>query len=246
VRRRAGSGSGESDRGVHPIGLFFNGVKVSTAATAERTGDPPANVPELVLASTSPRRRRLLETAGLAHRAVAPRVDDSDLPMEVGQRVAERTVALAWLKGAATMHALRCEGRRSVLIVAADTLVADGDRALGKPASSDEEEQMLRILAGRDHRVWTGHAVIDLESGRRRLWVDSATVRIGALDEELLVRHLERRDWEGRAGGYSLDELEAAGWSVECSGDPEVVLGLSTAGVRRAIASLAVDAGRGA
>lgn len=212
---------------------------MSTAAADDGARDAGSKVPELLLASSSPRRRRLLDAADLPHLAVPPSLDDSDASREIGRSIAERTISLAWLKAAATAGDLHRRGHRRGLLLAADTLVADGDRALGKPATTADAEAMLRSLEGRTHSVWTGHALVDLASGNRRLWAEAARVRLGEIGEVRMRRHLELGRWQGRAGGYSLDEIADAGWEVECAGDPEVVLGLSTTSVRHAIASIA-------
>jgi len=222
------------------FGLFFNLVKVSTAAAADREPGRGRQVPELILASTSPRRRRLLTAAGLGHRATAPAFDDDSAAPGIGGTASVRTRALAWMKAIATARRRRSEGPGGGLVLAADTLLAADGRSVGKPATKGDAERLLRSLANRGHEVWTGHALIDLATGRRLIWADVAEVRFGRLDETLLRRHLDREAWRGRAGGYSLDELQHAGWAVECHGDPETVLGLCTARVRRAIALLEV------
>lgn len=183
----------------------------------------------------------LLDGAGLAHRAVAPRLDDSAVPPAIGRSIAERTVSLAWLKAASTRDAFEAAGSQAGWILAADTLVADGRVAMGKPESPEEAERMLRLLAGRSHRVWTGHVLLALGSRRRRIGASSAEVRFPAIDDLQLRDHLDDGRWQGRAGGYSFDELVEAGWRVECVGDPEVVLGLSTRWVSGAIDSLSGD-----
>lgn len=236
-----GSGTGSSTdpaEGLRVRRLFCPRVRVSTASTVGRAGTRGAGAPALVLASNSPRRRRLLQAAGISHEAIAPAIDDSEVAMRVGRDIGDRTVALAWMKASATLGVLRRRPGRFGPVLAADTLVADGARALGKPESREEAEAMLRSLAGRRHRVWTGHALVDPASGRRRLWANAADVRFGPIDPERLRIHLETGAWKGRAGGYSLDELLGAGWRIECSGDPDVVLGLSIAGVREALADL--------
>ncbi len=212
---------------------------MSTAATAGGAGENRPEVPELMLASSSPRRRQLLQRSGLRYRVVPPVADDSDVPGSIGGSIADRTVALAWLKAASTLEVLGDADRQGGLLLAADTLVADGDRPLGKPASERDAERTLRALAGRTHLVWTGHALVAPGSGWRRLWADAAAVRFGPIDESHLRRHLASGAWRGRAGGYSLDEVTRAGWDVECDGDPDVVLGLSTAKVREALIAFA-------
>lgn len=104
-----------------------------------------------MLASSSPRRRQLLELLGLAPDVVAPDIDESWRPGELPEPHAERLA-----REKAAMAAAR---RPDAVVVAADTIVViDGD-ILGKPRDPDEAAAMLGRLAGRDHLVHTAIAV---------------------------------------------------------------------------------------
>jgi septum formation protein len=106
-----------------------------------------ADLPGLVLASGSPRRRELLGQLGLSFAVVPPDVDETPRP---GERPLDLVRRLARDKAAAVDGAV---------VVAADTVVeVDGD-VLGKPADPDDARRMLRRLSGRAHKVHTGVAV---------------------------------------------------------------------------------------
>jgi len=106
-----------------------------------------ADLPGLVLASGSPRRRELLAQLGLTFTIVSPDVDETPHP---GERPIHLVRRLARAKAAAVGGAV---------VLAADTTVElDGDN-LGKPADVDDARRMLRRLSGRAHRVHTGIAV---------------------------------------------------------------------------------------
>jgi len=106
----------------------------------------------LILASTSPRRREILESLGLNFRVVPPR---EDLPPEHGTSPEEHVIESARAK------ALSVKDRvRSGWIVGVDTEVAIGRRILGKPADRDDARRMLKVLSGRTHRVISGVAVL--------------------------------------------------------------------------------------
>lgn len=106
---------------------------------------------ELVLASTSPRRRALLGLLGLPFEVVSVAVDETVGPEEGADRLARRLAAAKALAGA--------EGRPGRVVLAADTVVELGSRVLGKPSDAREARAMLRDLRGRPHPVVTGVAV---------------------------------------------------------------------------------------
>lgn len=112
------------------------------------------------------------------------------------------------------------------IIIVADTLVEDPDDPLnpmGQPTNQMDAVNMLLRLSGRNHRVWTGTAVIcgdDVES-----WITSATVSIQTLSDDDLEGLILTGSWRGKAGGYDL--AGAMGQFAEIiDGEEETILGL--------------------
>jgi len=161
----------------------------------------------IVLASASPRRRELLAAAGLAFEVRPADVDESLPP---GTDPEAGAVRLARDKACA---AARCLGAVDALVLAADTIVALEDpagsgewRLLGKPADAGEARAMLRSLSGSRHAVVTGVAALRtrdgvVESGSERTWV---TMR--AIEPEEIEAYVRSGEWEGKAGGYAIQE----------------------------------------
>jgi len=111
--------------------------------------------PQLILASRSPRRHQLLAHLGLPFRVVIPQVEEDFAPVATG-RPEELAEALALAKAEAVASE---EGEG--IVIAADTIVVDGDTILGKPKDGSEAAAMLHRLRGKTHRVITGLAVVD-------------------------------------------------------------------------------------
>jgi septum formation protein len=154
----------------------------------------------IVLASASPRRRELLAEAGVEFEVVPPDVDES-LPSGIEPEAG--AVLLARRKALAVGERLR---PRSALVLAADTIVALGERFLGKPANPEEARAMLRALSSSRHAVVTGVAALRtrdgaLESGFERTWV---TMREISPDE--IEAYVSSDEWQGKAGGYAIQE----------------------------------------
>lgn len=180
----------------------------------------PNPKPKLWLASRSPRRRQMLEEAGLAHEAGHPGFEDGDLrPGQVtpGQWVA----ALAYLKAAAGReHAI--DGR---MVLGADTAIVKDGALIGTPRDAAEASSILHRLSNGQHKVLTGVSLIS-PCGRRLLFVDSATVFMGEIGEERIREYVASGQWQGKAGGYNLRERIAAGWPIHFEGDPTTIMGL--------------------
>ena len=103
----------------------------------------------LILASSSPRRRQLLQKLGLDFAVMKPQIDESRRPNESLTAYVER---LSRQKAAAVAAML---GDEAAVVIAADTIVALADEPLGKPYDADDARRMLKKLRGRRHQVYT-------------------------------------------------------------------------------------------
>jgi septum formation protein len=158
-------------------------------------------VPALVLASSSPRRRALLEQIGIVPaRTLSPDIDETprrgELPRDYAVRVAsEKAAAVSREPGEA--------------VIAGDTTVAAGRRIL-PPADTDEiVRQCLTLLSGRRHRVFSAIAVIDAE-GRLRERVAETIVTFKRLSTAEIDAYVRAGEGRGKAGGYAIQGRAAA------------------------------------
>lgn len=150
--------------------------------------------PLLILASSSPRRRRLLGRFGLPFEVLAPEVDESLRP---GEEVEEHVRRLAVEK------ALTVAGKVSgAVVVAADTVVVLEGRIIGKPAGAAEAAVMLQSLSGRTHSVYTGIAVAF--SGEVMTEVVRSLVTIAPMDDEEIRRYVQSGEPLDKAGAYAV------------------------------------------
>jgi septum formation protein len=167
----------------------------------------------LLLASSSPRRRELLESVGLRFETIVCDVDEGQRD-DLAPR--ERVVALALDKARAGVAAALSAGRSEArLVLGADTLVCvggeagTGEIALGKPADRREAESMLRLLSGREHFVRSGLALVDRFSGEELTARSDSIVRFAALADEEIRSYLDTGEWEGVAGAYRIQGAAA-------------------------------------
>ncbi len=159
---------------------------------------PPA--PPLLLASTSPQRRAILEQLGLPFEVVAPRYEEDDRP---GLSPVELVRGHA--QGKARSVAAEA-GDRPVLGVDT-TVVLDGE-VYGKPADAGDAERMLEALAGRTHEVVSGLCVVT--PGWEETLDATTLVTFRPLTPRDLAHYVASGEWEGRAGGYAVQGLGAS------------------------------------
>ncbi|QOI99484.1 MAG: Maf family protein [Phycisphaeraceae bacterium] len=201
-----------------------------------------ATTPVVWLASRSPRRRELLNEHGVQHAFDTPGFDDADLaPGRVTP--AQWVAALAYLKAAAGVaRGASIPGVRVVL--GADTACVKDGRLIGTPRDAGEAGAMIRSLSGGTHAVVTGVSMIDVRTGRRTLFAETATVRVGALPDTEIDAYVASGGWEGKAGGYNLRERLDAGWPIEYEGDPTTIMGLPMSAVMRRLERMGLVEGR--
>ncbi len=181
------------------------------------------------LASKSPRRRRLLEEAGLEVMVKPSDLDDADLTMG-GVQPELWVMALAYFKARRVSDLLISERNtqsvRSQVILGADTLCLCEDEIFGQPHDANEATHMIRRMCNRAHLTMTGVCLLAFPTGRRFLTVDQARISVGDVSERRIEEYIASGQWRGKAGGYNLSERVDAGWPISCEGDPATVMGL--------------------
>lgn len=179
--------------------------------------------PKLVLASGSPRRLTLFNQAGLDPDALRPaEVDETPKRGELPRACANR---LAREKAEVALAAVKAEDDlRGAFIVAADTVVSVGRRILPKAELLDEAAQCLRLLSGRNHRVYTAVCLVTPKEAFRQRLVETR-VRFKRLSSEDIDAYLASGEWRGKAGGYAVQGL-AGSFVVKLVGSYTSVVGL--------------------
>ena len=169
----------------------------------------------VILASGSPRRRELLGKMGISFEIDVPDVDEA-----VDGRPEEMVAVLAERKARAV-----AERRKTGMIVAADTLVALDNRALGKPTDEKDAVEMLRALSGRTHDVFTGVCVLDAESGRCMVSAVRTGVCFRAISEEEIAAYVATGEPMDKAGAYAI-QGGAGAFVIGYEGSRTNVIGL--------------------
>jgi nucleoside triphosphate pyrophosphatase len=166
-------------------------------ASALRQGGPA--VPpkaSLVLASGSPRRRQLLRQVGFKIRVVCSRYEEGKPKGD------PESFALLSANGKAGEVSSRL--RQLTWVLAADTLVVQGERVFGKPKSREQAKGMLRALSGKEHTVVTGVLLQHNNLGRKIAWVEKTKVRMRKISPLELEHYLKSNEWKDKAGAYGI------------------------------------------
>jgi septum formation protein len=185
----------------------------------------------LLLASGSPARLRLLHDAGIEPRVV---VSGADETAAAGLGTAALVAILAERK-AATVAALH----PGELVLGCDSMLDVDGLPIGKPASAESATALLGRLAGGKAVLYTGHRLIDGQSGRQASGVAATVVRFGTPTDAELAAYVATGEPLELAGGFSIDG-RGAPFIDGIDGDPSNVIGLSLPLLRRLLAELDV------
>jgi septum formation protein len=176
------------------------------------------SAPPLLLASTSPQRRALLEQLRIPFEVVAPRYEEEP----GGDPVAHAAGKARSVDGA---------GR---VVLGVDTVVVCDAVVIGKPADAAEAERMLDLLQGRSHDVVSGLCLRTDEW--EELHAETTHVTFRRLSASERVRYVASAEWQGRAGAYAIQGLGAS--LVErVDGDYPNVVGLPVAPLVRLLST---------
>jgi septum formation protein len=179
--------------------------------------------PKLVLASGSPRRLALLSQAGIEPDALRPAdIDETPEQNETPRACANR---LARAKADAALKSVHIDDELTgAFILAADTVVAVGKRILPKADLVDEAAQCLRLLSGRNHRVYTAICLVTPRETFRQRLVETR-VRFKRLSQDEIQAYIGSGEWHGKAGGYAVQGI-AGSFVVKMVGSYTNVVGL--------------------
>ena len=195
--------------------------------------DSPASIPDLVLASTSPRRLELLARIGLTPtRIAAPEIDETPLKGELPR---------AYVARLAEGKALAVERAANEVVLAGDTTVAVGRRILEKPVDEADLRRMLGLLSGRRHHVWSGVCVVGAD-GKPRVRVADTVVAFKVLSAAEIDWYVASGEGMGKAGGYAI-QGRAESFVRFLSGSHSNVVGLPLFETRSLLSSAGVPLG---
>lgn len=182
----------------------------------------------MILASASPRRKELLEQAGVEFEII-PAVGEEVI---TDCRPQQAVLGLSAQKAAEV--AAKVQG--DAIVLGADTVVAFGGRILGKPKDEADAKQMLSMLSGNTHSVYTGVSIVVKQSGESRPYsfYEETEVTMYPLTEEQIISYIRSGEPMDKAGAYGI-QGKGAVFIEKIQGDYNNVVGLPIARVFRTL-----------
>ena len=156
---------------------------------------------QLVLASASPRRRELLQQIGLKFQVIPSRAKEHII---AGETPEEHVIRLSLDKATEVANRDNVSGR---WFIGSDTIVLCNNQILGKPQDELHAAAMLEQLSGQEHRVLSGYAVLDRQSGAKRVEAVSTKVWFRQLTEAEITNYIATGEPADKAGAYAIQGL---------------------------------------
>lgn len=184
---------------------------------------------KIILASNSPRRRELLENIGLKFEVMP---DNTPEPMDETLLPQDMVMFLARFKGKNVAQTL--ESEEDAIIISADTVVAIDDKILGKPKTAEDAYDMLSMLSGKTHSVYTGVYIIEKPSGKWVNFYEKTQVRFKNLDINEIKDYINTGEPMDKAGAYGIQNTGSL-FVEAINGDYFNVVGLPICALGKAL-----------
>lgn len=187
---------------------------------------------QVILASSSTSRLRLLESAGITPKVLISGVDEEASEFDL-LSPSELVIALAILKA----HTVKESAPENSLIIGCDSTFEFNGKSLGKPGNREKAIARCKELSGKSGYLHTGHCLIDLTQGIELSERSTAKVQFAQMTEAEIIDYVDSGEPLNVAGGFTLDGLSAP-FITNIEGDPSGIIGLSLPLLRKMIISL--------
>lgn len=187
---------------------------------------------QIILASSSPSRLRLLESVGVKPEVIVSGIDEES-PEFNSLSPSDLVIKLASLKA----NAVKSRAPINSLIIGCDSTFDFNGKSLGKPLNRENAIERSKLLSGKFGYLHTGHCIIDVKNGKEINKLSSAKVQFAEITNEEIVDYVDSGEPLNVAGGFTLDGLSAP-FITSIEGDPSGIIGLSLPLLRNMVMSL--------
>lgn len=186
----------------------------------------------IILASSSPRRREMLEWLGIEFEIVPSDFDENrvqcdEIEEQVEELALQKALVVAW-------------NYPDSIILGADTLVSLDGEIIGKAENPSEAKQILKKLSGTTHQIATGVAILNGEQSDRLVFHDISQVIFRQLSDIEIDEYLQTAAWEDKAGAYAVQE-DPGQFVVHVEGSYTNVMGLPLERVAEELIALGIE-----
>jgi len=154
---------------------------------------------QLILASTSPRRKEILSKTRLDFTTEASDYEE-DMTLDLPPNELVQELSLGKAKDVATKH-------ENAIVIGADTIVVFNDKILGKPTSEQHAKEILQMLSGQENDVWTGFTIIDTKTNKTVSKAIRTRVFFRDLTEQEIDSYIATGEPMDKAGAYGIQDL---------------------------------------
>ncbi len=185
---------------------------------------------KIILASNSPRRKKIMSDLGLEFEV---------MPSNYDEELETDTFSYDLIEDLATQKALDVVRRvdKNAIVIGADTVVVLHNKILGKPHTKDAAYKMLRELSGETHSVVTSVCGINTKTNRAALISTTSYVRFNELTDEMINYYINTFSPLDKAGSYGIQELPD-GYIEKYEGSFENIVGLDPEAVKKVLNQL--------
>ena len=192
---------------------------------------------QVILASQSPSRKKLLESAGIPFNVMVSGVDEES-PEITALTPSEMVIALAILKAHTVKNTFNV-GDNALIIGCDSTFEFEGE-SLGKPLTHENAVARAKKMRGKNGLLHTGHCIIDTAQGIEVTDISTARVFMADMSDDEIEAYVSTGEPLELAGGFSLDGISAP-FISRIEGDPSGIIGLSLPTLRTMVRSIGLN-----
>lgn len=189
---------------------------------------------QLILASTSPYRRALLENFGLDFKCVSPKIDEEALKAAGPENLVELTRFLAGRKASSLVPDFP-----DAIIIGSDQIAESAGERLDKPGTTVKAIEQLEKLQGKTHRLITSLAVIS--PAKTIVTTEVTTIQMRSLSKEMIAAYVAKDNPIDCAGSYKIERAGLALVERMETSDPSAIQGLPLTHLTRSLESLGIQ-----
>lgn len=183
---------------------------------------------ELILSSTSPRRKDILDLFNIKYKIDYTDIEDN---LVLSAKPHINAITSAYMK-ANSVFEKNIDKKDDIVVLGADTIVCMGDYQFGKPKDDDDQRRTLRFLSGNTNTVITGYAII--KNNFKYVDYVSSIVTFKELSDDMIENYIKTKEGQDKAGSYTLQGISSV-FIKEIKGDYFNVIGLPISNIYDAL-----------
>ncbi|MDD3223809.1 MAG: Maf-like protein [Clostridium sp.] len=157
-----------------------------------------------ILASGSPRRVELFKRIVDKFSIIVSEFDEKKVKFNGDVSEYVKTLAASKAKKVAQKQSLRKYKNSDSIIIGFDTVVSINNMVLGKPKDEKSAFEMLKMLSGKEHTVYTGIAILNLNTNKIKCDYACTKVRFSNLSDEMILKYIHSEEYKDKAGAYAI------------------------------------------